>query len=127
MRMDRLEGACTMAARPCENAFSGPCEAGADFSFILAQQANNDLNLWTVTGLWVSNLTDIILMRLTPHSVGAANYVFRALPIDVMPPRIGEEVHGFGYSESSIAIKAPKEFSILHRPITTPRPGHRGS
>jgi hypothetical protein len=94
-------------------------EATTRFSFLLAQQIGNELNLWTVTRVWVSNLTDIVLLRLTPHSTGAAAYAFRALPIDVVPPRVGERVFAFGYSDSATEVVAPKELKISHRPITT--------
>src|SRR5688500_14097360 len=36
------------------------------FSFVLAQLVADRLNLWTVTRLWASGDTDIVILRLTP-------------------------------------------------------------
>ncbi len=94
-------------------------EAVGRFSFVLAQLVENSLNLWTVTRLWATPNTDIVVVRLTPYSEGAANYKFRHLRIDLMPPAVGERIHAFGYSESLIASSGPKELTLQQRPSTT--------
>ncbi len=94
-------------------------EAVTRFSFILAQQVGDELNLWNVTRVWASGETDIILLRLTPFSKGAQEYKFRHMTLAVLPPPIGTQIHAFGYAESFIEVAGPRELSIRHRPRST--------
>lgn len=93
--------------------------AATDFVLILAQQVGTALNLWNVTKVWASGETDVILMRLTPFSVGAQEYKFRHLTLAVLPPLVGTQIHAFGFAESSIQLVAPKELEVRHRPVST--------
>ena len=102
---------------------SGPLpmdgEAAGQFTFVLAQAVGNQLNLWSVTRLWVTALTDIVLMRLTPISAGAGQHKFRHLSLDLAPPRVGERVQGFGYADSLATVDGPKTLRLTQRSMTT--------
>jgi len=95
--------------------------ASADgrFTFVLLQLVGSELNAWHVTRLWVSDITDMVVLRLTPFSTAANSYKFQHLTLDLMPPQVGEHIHAFGYSESDIEITGPKRLTIHHRPATT--------
>jgi hypothetical protein len=94
-------------------------DSTGQFSFVLAQLVGNDLNLWTATRLWTSGLTDIALLRLTPYSAGANDYQFKHLTLDLLPPKVGEHIHAFGYSESVLEATGPKKLSLHQRAATT--------
>src|SRR5262249_24266306 len=94
-------------------------EASGQFSIILAQLVENDLNLWAVTRCWMSDLTDIVLLRLTPYSAGAAAYKFKFLTLDLKPPAIGERIRAFGYSENLVEASGPEGFRLQQRAVTT--------
>jgi hypothetical protein len=93
--------------------------ADGRFTFVLLQLVGNELNAWYVTRLWVSDIADIVLLRLTPFSAGASAYKFQHLTLDLMPPQVGEQIHAFGYSESDIQATGPKRLTIQYRPATT--------
>lgn len=89
------------------------------FNLFLGQRVAEALNIWSVTKLWISGDTDIALLRLSPYSAGANDYKFRHLTLSVLPPRIGTQVHGFGYADSSAEKEGPKQIVVAHRPRTT--------
>jgi Trypsin-like peptidase domain len=94
-------------------------QAAGRFSFILAQLVGDSLNLWTVTRIWAAAHTDIVVLLLTPLSEGARAYKFHRLRFDLLPPKVGEPIRAFGYSESRIEASAPQEFTLTQRPVTT--------
>jgi hypothetical protein len=94
--------------------------ADGRFTCVLLQLVGDELNAWYVNRLWVSELTDIVLLRLTPYSAGARAYKFPRRPtLDLMPPQVGEHIHAFGYSESAVQATGPKALTIHYRPATT--------
>jgi hypothetical protein len=102
---------------------SGPMpmngEATGRFAFVLAQAVGNQLNLWSVTRLWATELSDIVLMRLSPASENAQKHKFRHLSLDLAAPRVGERVQGFGYADSIAIIEGPKSLRLKQRSMTT--------
>lgn len=93
--------------------------ADGHFTLILAQQVGEELNLWCVTRLWVSQDTDLALLRLSPCSKPAQKYSFRHLVLSVLPPKVGSQIHAFGYADSSITVVGPKEVAVNHRARST--------
>jgi hypothetical protein len=70
-------------------------EHSGSFRLLLAQLMPDHVNLWRVTRLWPSDLTDIVVLRLQPYSDGSRYYTFRRLALDLLPPKIGERVRAF--------------------------------
>jgi hypothetical protein len=66
------------------------------FTFILVQLVEQQANLWSVIRLWTSDISDIVLLRLTPYSADAAEYKFRHLTLGLLPPNVGEHITAFG-------------------------------
>jgi hypothetical protein len=89
------------------------------FSLVLAQQVGNSLNVWAGTRMWGSPLSDIMLLSVAPYSEGANEYQFRHLTLDLLPPRVGEKIHAFGYTENEVVVEGPKQLTLKQRARTT--------
>jgi hypothetical protein len=85
---------------------------------MLAQLLGETLNLWAVTRLWTSTLTDIVVLRLTPYSPGARNYRFRHLTLDLLPPWVGERINAFGFREN-VTIQDERAIQVQLRPSSS--------
>jgi len=93
-------------------------EGAGRFSLVLAQLVGNQLNLWAVTRLWTSQLTDIVVLRLTPMSSGAQEYTFRRMALDLLPPTVGERISAFGYHSNTVDV-GDREITLRQAAGTT--------
>jgi V8-like Glu-specific endopeptidase len=59
--------------------------------------------LWSVTRLWGSPFTDVAFLRLTPWSEEARRHQWRTAKMNLLPPKVGTRVSGFGYHSSAIS------------------------
>ena len=60
--------------------------------------------LWDVLRVWLSPHTDAAFFSLTPRSDLAAKHSWRCPQLELLPPRQGERVVGFGYHSSTITL-----------------------
>lgn len=60
--------------------------------------------LWSITRLWVSGLTDVAFLELTPASESALKYKWQSARLNLIPPSVGERIAAFGYHSSEIDI-----------------------
>jgi hypothetical protein len=94
-------------------------DATGRFSLILVQVVEQQANLWAVTRFWSSDISDIVLLRLTPYSVGATDYRFRHLTLDLLPPDVGERITAFGYHENEVVSPGEKMVTLRQRAATS--------
>ncbi len=60
-------------------------------------------NLWTVKRAYGSPCTDITFLKLVPANEGASTYKAPSLVMNLIVPRLGERVSGFGYHNQKSA------------------------
>ena len=65
----------------------------------------DEIALWYVTKVWCSNFTDIALLYFQPGSPAALQHDWKFPVLNVLPPKEGSLVTGFGYQSSQIEIE----------------------
>jgi len=86
---------------------------------VLHHLVGHEDTYWTVTRLWVSDITDIVAMQLTPLSESSRAYNFSYPMFDLLPPAVGDRVHAFGYHEHELRTAADGTSTVHTRAAST--------
>ncbi len=73
------------------------------------------LAIWNIKKIFFSPVTDIAFLSLEPYNQEAWEYKWKSLGLDLIPPKIGERIFAFGYS--NVEIKKPQKNHFEWRAI----------
>lgn len=107
------------------NKFEGQQPLEGQFSIWAVQYpgVSSDPALWRVTFVWGARFTDIAFISLTPANDLAERYSWASrLKLNLLPPRVGERVVGFGYAASAVERADVGRVRLSLHPSTTGGP-----
>lgn len=100
--------------------------ANSDVRLVALQYQNdgNEVNIWRVQQIFFCLLTDIVFLYLLPSNDSADSYKkWFPCKINLFPPKIGENIYGFGFRSSNLSLisNTEKEMTLKwdDQPSTT--------